>query len=287
MTDRYADYRPSPDRDAMNGIKYWFPKIEHCGLKSPKTVIVDTTPELVRAAYMEDPAHDEQVFRDFVNEKIEPEIEKAGLGLVFLKNGSFSNKFDASSSCLPIRSNLAHALVIIMQSAMEHCGFQYDGTDTVAVRERIRHLPSKTPCIYNGLPFRTEYRLFYDFDRKEPIFIHDYWDKEYVYPHLHDMTDKIVYDAWYQTVKARYDANEQTVLDTASKALEAVDGLQGPWSVDILEDEKGGLWLIDMAVAEMSAYWEYRPGHARPEPQPIKTPGKPIGEGINLIKIAD
>lgn len=34
--------------------------------------------------------------------------------------------------------------------------------------------------------------------------------------------------------------------------------LIGNWSVDILLDEKGDFWLIDMAIAENSAYWDKR-----------------------------
>ena len=31
--------------------------------------------------------------------------------------------------------------------------------------------------------------------------------------------------------------------------------LSGIWSVDILEDEQGEFWLIDMALGYRSAYW--------------------------------
>ena len=42
--------------------------------------------------------------------------------------------------------------------------------------------------------------------------------------------------------------------------MKRVNGLNGQWSVDILMDESGTLWLIDMAIAQRSAYWELQPG---------------------------
>lgn len=35
-----------------------------------------------------------------------------------------------------------------------------------------------------------------------------------------------------------------------------VEGLTGQWSVDVLMDETGKFWLIDMGIAQMSTYWE-------------------------------
>ena len=43
-------------------------------------------------------------------------------------------------------------------------------------------------------------------------------------------------------------------------AMKNITALEGPWSIDIMQDDMGNFWLIDMAVAELSAYWEKRPG---------------------------
>lgn len=252
---------PDMSRDAMNAFPFWFPKICNAGiegLKIPKSVCIHVPDKVRRAFYMEDP-DDWAVIEDFVEGDVRKAIRENGFGLVFLKNGGYSHKFDASRACLPIMSDLTHAVLTIMNEAMLRCGFQYDGTESLVVRERIQHDPRAVPCIYNGLPFRTEYRVFYDFDRQRPIFTVDYWDRDYVYPNLHDMTDQLVYDAWYPTVRRRYDGNWERVQDLVSKAMSRVDGLSGPWSVDVMQDENDGLWLIDMAVAEMSAYWSRCP----------------------------
>lgn len=261
MTDKDKTM-PDMSRDAMNAFPFWFEKIKDIdpalGLKIPRSVCIPVPVDVRRAFYMES-EDDFQAIDDFVEHTVRPAILEANLGLVFLKNGCYSHKFDAGSSCLPLMSDLSHAVMTIMNEAMLRCGFQYDGTEVVVARKRVQHDAKSVPCIYGGLPFRTEYRVFYDFDKKSPIFAVDYWEKDYVYPNLYDMTDRIVYDAWYPKVRARYDANWKAVQYLVSKAMSDVQGLSGPWSVDVMQDEQDNLWLIDMAVAEMSAYWERRP----------------------------
>lgn len=257
---------PAPERDRMNALPYWFPKIEkpakNAGLKVPKTIWADIPVPVQRAFYMEGP-DDMATITAFVDRTVRPAIRDAGLGLVFLKNGSYSHKFDARSACLPVMSDLPHAVMSIMYEAMLRCGFQYDGTDVLVMRERIGHDPRNTPCIYNGLPFRPEYRVFYDFDAKRRIFTAEYWDKDYVYGKLYDLTDKLVFDAWYDRIHGEYLSNKARVENLVETAMAGVSGLSGPWSVDVMQDENGDFWLIDMAVAEMSAYWDRRPEAAR------------------------
>lgn len=254
---------PDPERDRMNALPYWFPKIEkpakNAGLKVPKTIWADIPVPVQRAFYMEGP-DDMATITAFVDGTVRPAIQDAGLGLVFLKNGSYSHKFDARSACLPVMSDLPHAVMSIMYEAMLRCGFQYDGTDYLVMRERIGHDPRNTPCIYNGLPFQPEYRVFYDFDAKHRIFTAEYWDKDYVYNKLYDLTDKLVFDAWYGWIHSKYLSNKARVESLVETAMTDVPDLSGPWSVDVMQDEDGNFWLIDMAVAEMSAYWDRRPG---------------------------
>lgn len=253
---------PDMSRDRMNAFPFWFEKIKSIksdALKIPRSAWIGVPPDVQRAFYMEDPG-DMAKITAFVDGAVRPEIQRAKLGLVFLKNGSYSHKFDARSACMPLMSDLPHAVMTVMYEAMLRCGFQYDGTDILVMRERIQHDPKNTPCIYNGLPFRPEYRVFYDFDAKMPIFSVDYWDKDYVYPNLYDATDRLIFDAWYEDhIRAEYEKNEKAVVRAVASAMLQVEGLSGPWSVDVMQDERGNFWLIDMAVAEMSAYWDRRP----------------------------
>lgn len=53
--------------------------------------------------------------------------------------------------------------------------------------------------------------------------------------------------------------HKDAVQVMVSDAMRDVQGLTGQWSADVLLDEQGKFWLIDMAIAQRSAYWELRP----------------------------
>lgn len=137
------------------------------------------------------------------------------------------------------------------------CGAE--GADEIVVRKFIESPHGTTPCIYNGLPLRPEFRVFYDFDTRKPIFTANYWDYDYVYPHLHDATDKIVFEHERERIEGAFKSEKDRVQAMVETAMKRVTGLAGQWSVDILMDEGDNLWLIDMAIAQRSAYWEQRP----------------------------
>ena len=135
-----------------------------------------------------------------------------------------------------------------------------DGCDEIVVREFIESNSKVTPCIYNGLPLRSEFRVFYDFEEQKPIFTVNYWDFNYVYPHLYAATDKIIFEHERNRLEKAFSENRDRVQAMVDTAMKRVNGLNGQWSVDILMDESGTLWLIDMAIAQRSAYWELQPG---------------------------
>lgn len=135
--------------------------------------------------------------------------------------------------------------------------FETGGNTEVAIRERIIADESITPCIYNGMPLRNEYRVFYDFDKKKVLYIVNYWDWDFCHDAIsRNVTDKIVYEAAYPELSKRFAENKNSVKDIVKKAMEKVNGLTGIWSIDILADESQNLWLIDMAVGRQSAYWD-------------------------------
>lgn len=137
------------------------------------------------------------------------------------------------------------------------CGAE--GADEIVVRKFIESSVGMTPCIYNGLPLRPEFRVFYDFDARKPIFTANYWDYDYVYPHLYHATDKIIFEHERERLEGVYAHFKDAVQDKVADAMQNVQGLTGQWSVDVLMDEREKFWLIDMAIAQRSAYWEMRP----------------------------
>ncbi|MCQ4992028.1 hypothetical protein NE539_01780 [Flavonifractor plautii] len=255
-------------RENENDFSFWFPKVKYCGIPVPRTYFaklpsVADEPEYARrlydAFYMEAPREDIKVIREWLDNRIVPELVKENLtGHVFVKNGRFSNKFDARGNCILYGiANLDRAIANINYEAM--C-VGADGCDEIVVREFIESNSKVTPCIYNGLPLRSEFRVFYDFEEQKPIFTVNYWDFNYVYPHLYAATDKIIFEHERNRLEKAFSENRDRVQAMVDTAMKRVNGLNGQWSVDILMDESDTLWLIDMAIAQRSAYWELQPG---------------------------
>lgn len=258
-------------RENENDFSFWFPKVKDCGIPVPKTFWQklpshDEEPKraerLYTAFYMENPEKDLAVIKEWIDSDIIPKLKEAGLeGHLFVKNARFSNKFNANTSCnLYGLHDLHRAIADINYQAM-CCGA--DGVDEIVVRQFIEHCQRETPCIYNGLPLRSEFRVFYDFGEQKPIFTVNYWDFDYVYPHLYDATDKIVFEHERERLDRAFEENRERVEVMVGTAMKRVRGLEGQWSVDILMDETDTLWLIDMAIAQRSAYWEMRPDNEK------------------------
>lgn len=238
-----------------------------CGIPTPLTFYTklpsaEEEPEYVKrlyeAFYMEHPKEDEEVVKAYLEERVIPKLKEMGLtGHVFVKNGRFSNKFNANGTCnLYGLHELYRAIILINYEAI-CCGAE--GADEIVVRKFIESSAGMTPCIYNGLPLRPEFRVFYDFDARKPIFTANYWDYDYVYPHLYHATDKIIFEHERERLEGVYAHFKDAVQDKVADAMQNVQGLTGQWSVDVLMDEREKFWLIDMAIAQRSAYWEMRP----------------------------
>jgi len=282
--DKYKDLKYTSRSRDLNDLSYWFPKIKDCGIKVPKTIIIPFPEDMVNGEtfYMENIPEDEKRIERFVRETVLPEIEKAGFrSRLFLKNGACSNKFDAGKSCfcLPDVYEITRAIANIQYFSL--CN-ETGGEFELVIRERVGDRDCLIPKIYNGLPLRPEFRVFYDFDSHEPIFAVDYWDCDYVYPHLYDATDRIVFAAMKEYLKESFETCKDDVIEMVDSAMKNVARLQGPWSIDLMmsgypeevqykmisefqpkyctEPEPPELYLIDMALAEQSAYWELRPG---------------------------
>lgn len=251
------EYQPF-ERVQQNNFSYWYPKIEHCGIQTPRSIIIPVPNDVINHFYMDNEEEDIVAIQEFVETQVKPRIKEANMtGPLFVKNGTYSDKFNAGHSCLSRLSSLTESIININYGALM---FDAGGHNEIIIRQRIPFDPRKTPCIYNGLPFRSEFRVFYDFDDHEVIFTANYWDYDYVYHHLYDLTDRIIFDHQRKQMEEQFNAFKGEVEKIVAKAMRNVDDLDSAWSIDLLLDEKGEFWLIDMAVAEQSAYWEKRPG---------------------------
>lgn len=254
--DLYKYYADNP-----NNFSKWYEFIKDNGvIDVPRTVYFKTPEEVVKACFLEKPNRDYEIIIKWLKETVIPELTKQKmLGICTIKNGTFSNKFDSKYMHQVITPsswiNLAYALANINYMAEM---VDANGLAEFVVREDIMaRFKRIMPCIYNGLPLTNEYRVFYDFDKHRVCYIVNYWDKEYCLDSIkaNDYTDGFVFEHFAPEIEKHFQENKDNIADLVGKALKNVK-MTGQWSVDILERPDGKLYLIDMALANQSAYYD-------------------------------
>ena len=240
-------------KNDVHNVSYWFPKVKYCGIKVPETFVKQIPEDLFGHLFMDHPEKDIDCIYNWVKNELMPSIPKNLYGLVFVKNGAFSNKFDFSTCS--VRCNVLELTRAIIEINYASLMFDTGGNTELVIRERIPFDESKTATIYHGMPLRNEYRIFYDFDNHKTLYSANYWDWSYCHESIcRNVTDKIVYEKVYNELHAHYIFNQDKVMKLVEEHMKDVN-LSGIWSVDILEDEQGEFWLIDMALGYRSAYW--------------------------------
>ena len=251
------------EKENPNNFSYWYDKIKHIpGV--PKSIIFKF-PDWMLDALTSGNIQDRDMIFEYFSRYVTPVVANE-LGfkpfkhnVVFMKNGCFSDKFDFSNSCkieeITTESIVKHFLNLEYDALM----FETYGDLELVFREYISAAndpldEAAYPTIYNGMPLRVELRAFYDFDKHEWLYDKFYWDWDYCYEKLPD-EDKMVFEREYRNLHDNYLAERAGIRKFLEKHLEDVD-LHGAWSVDILVDANSNYRLIDMAVAERSAYWD-------------------------------
>lgn len=197
----------------------------------------------------------------------------------FVKTGTYSSKFDFRN-CLvhgekEVRE-LGEYLLYIHHQALQMAGplsfpciYGVSTTNEWVVREFI---PDKegNPCIYHGLPLHTEYRVFVDCDSDAVIGVSPYWEPKTMLNRFgscsdanspHQMHDYVIFKSHEATLMRRYRENVDSVVEHIREFLPALD-LQGQWSIDVMQNGDD-FWIIDMAVAENSAFYDCVPESLR------------------------
>lgn len=247
-----------------NNLSFWFPRVEKCGLSVPRTIIVPMPFEVYAAFESDfefpDRATCEFQVRNFVDTTLIPIMEEDAntnhVNRWFVKNGCYSGKYDFQD-CVAYLDTIHRSVMNICYGAA--CN-EAEGNTEFILRDMIDYDPRKVATIYNGMPLRTEVRVFYDFDKREVMYSANYWDYDYVRPHLYALTDQIIFDHERDKIQAGYDKHRPIVEKLVAEAMQNVD-LDGQWSIDIMVDEchRGGnavdYYLIDMAEAFHSAYF--------------------------------
>ena len=124
MEDKYSNLQVGV-RDEQNAFRYWFEKVKDCGIRVPRTVIFDVPKEILLCFYMEKGDEDYKTVEKWVKSVVNPKLSEENLhGLLFIKNGAFSNKFNAGKACMALESTMTSNIIDVNYTAMEMiCGY--------------------------------------------------------------------------------------------------------------------------------------------------------------------
>lgn len=222
----------------------------------PKTVTLDVPADIRRNFAMDYGDADRKVIKEWVELHLDNELSEFVGKKFFLKNSCFSNKFNFKDSCLiPEEWTVDVIVEHMIEIQMTSMAFDTGGLHQFLLREYIEPA-DECKTIYNGMPFRPEMRLFYDFTNHKRLYEVFYWNWNYCHPVIVDNggDDVEVYESEYNRIYRLYAERSHHFREVIDVTLEQVNGLEGIWSVDfILEDKR--VWLIDMAVGANSAYY--------------------------------
>ena len=197
----------------------------------------------------------------------------------FVKTGCYSSKFDFRNakvtSAKEVRE-LGEYLLFIHSQALQMASplstpSIYGASTTVewVVRDYIKD-KENCPCIYKGMPLHTEYRVFVDCDTKSIIGFSPYWEPNTMKRRfasgtkdgsVHDAHDYVIYKAREGFLMDTYRKNLPRVLEAVEAILPKLN-LPGQWSLDIMQNGDD-FWVIDMALAENSAFYGVVPPELR------------------------
>lgn len=258
-----------------NSMGHWLPRlVEACKgkpfFKIPATTVVKvplTLLQLTRQEYSALTPTTISILDAWAHEAFGLDDSKE----YFIKTGTYSSKFDFRNAHVKgakeVRELGEYLLYIHFQALQmasplsTPCIYGASTTNEWVVREWIED-KENNPCIYKGLPLRTEYRIFVDCDQKTVIGCTPYWEPETMKRRFghesdanspHQIHDYIIYKAHEETLMRRYHENIGRLIDKVKDLLPDLR-LHGQWSLDIMQNGDD-FWLIDMALAETSAFY--------------------------------
>lgn len=187
----------------------------------------------------------------------------------FVKTGTYSSKFDFRNAHVTAGKEVGelgqYLLYIQNQASMmagplsNPCIYGMSTTNEWCVRDYVPNTEN-LPCIYKGMPLRTEYRVFVDCDTKTVMGMSPYWRPDVMKQRLgygedrddmHMKHDYVIYCTEEERLTKTYESNKGMVESRVRKMLPDLD-LSGQWSLDVMQDGNS-FYLIDMALATQSA----------------------------------
>lgn len=261
-----------------NSIGNWLPALVEANknkdfFKIPSTKILKVPMpvlQLTRLEYMDLTRTTKEIINRYIYKVFNLNDEND----YFIKTGTYSSKFDFRNAKVT-KGNEVHELgeyllfihyqALLMASPLN--GKSIYGVSTTnewVVREWIED-KENNPTIYHGLPLHTEFRVFVDCDSKEVLSIENYWKPEVMEKRfsenrgdgIDDKHDSVTFLLNKERLCKRYEDNKEKVVEEIKKILPDLN-LKGQWSIDVMLNGDD-FWLIDMAIAENSFYYDSIP----------------------------
>lgn len=272
-------------------FSYWYPRINECQFKNPETAIIPLEFDFFKNIAVLTEEEIKSVENKYQT-LFMSELKNQGFNTnreLFIRTGKFSGKYDFNECCYVRNAdNLAKQFINICEQAFL---IKADFASELVVREFV-HSSNVLPTIYNGMPLRTEYRIFYDFDKKKIIDVFNYWGTSEMQKGIPAaIKNRVFYNTTLQQARNGFD--EETLiqveyeidsdLETMYKYRHIIqkncednainlitnfhnriqpNNLSGMWSIDFMmvDDE---FYLIDMAPGHQSFYFEELPKKVR------------------------
>lgn len=286
IEERHNGYRENPEN-----MSFWLPAIENAkqvtgsSFLIPRTKIVQMTTET--RSWLETDNYQKEAVEEFnnqLNKELDGFLPEQKL---FIKTGIFSNKFEFNKTMVTDRTKIGQQMLDIFYASLVLGAFE---TMEFVFREFIEDVECNE-TIYKGMPLKTEFRVFYDFDIQKVIGISNYWNPEVMIKNLVDdsitavatsrentkeILEKIISTENFQELKSY----QQEDLLNGLAYLKGVDKLEkeyahykefvireiealfvngsyltGRWSIDVMKNGED-FYVIDMARMNRSSLVE-------------------------------
>lgn len=229
-------------------LSYWLPKLTAANIPIPRTILVDMPMLAQRCVWsgfdgQEGRPEESESLTQFLANLSEA-VRQVGLP-AFLRTDHTSDKHSWKRSCYLTSDNprdiASHVYAIAEFS--ECCDMIGHPWERWTVREFLPTKPLGTCPRYGDMPACREFRFFIA-DGAIRCW-HPYWPRE-------SLEQGGAHPDVYEHLAACSPSTESELRDLA---LRVANAIEGSWSVDILETERG--WHVtDMAEAHKSFHWE-------------------------------
>lgn len=283
--EHYENNRLNP-----NNFSFWFTPMSEAlktEFKVPKSLVMEYPFELREKIRQDRHKITPEIIKEleqFVFQNEEVKALNKQTQHFFIKTGVFSNKFDFNGSCnLQDWDNLFEQIYALEYMAMVYSA---NYSNELVIREFIADVENRK-TIYNGMPLRTEFRVFYDFNEGKVLGVANYWHPEEmikalipysvrsIFSEITDVNeqrklkkqllakldnyDKQGFEEYFAYLDTKdlivqeYEALKVVVASKVAKAFDENEcPLKGQWSIDIMKNGDD-FYFIDAAVMSQSA----------------------------------